>query len=71
MSANLKKRIKVNGNWHECASSTLEELVLELDYAGSTIATAKNHEFVRIKQRHETPIVEGDEIEILIPMQGG
>ena len=67
----MKTRIKVNGNWQDCTSGTLAELIIELDYAGSTIATAKNHQFIRAKERSETPLSEGDEIEILVPMQGG
>lgn len=67
----MKKRIKVNGNLQETASSTLAELINELDYTGATIATAKNHEFVRVTDRSQTQIIDGDEIEILVPMQGG
>ncbi len=67
----MKKRIKVNGNWQDISASTLAELINELDYTDSTIATARNHEFVRATERVHTQIIDGDEIEILVPMQGG
>ncbi len=63
--------IKINGNWQEVSSTTLAELLVELDYSGATIATAKNQEFVRATDRAKTQINPSDEIEILTPMQGG
>ncbi len=71
MRPDLKKRIKVNGNFQETMSDTLSGLVIELDYADTIIATAKNQEFVRYADRDSTKIADGDEIEILVPMQGG
>jgi sulfur carrier protein len=65
------KRIKINGNWHEVSSTTLEELLNELDYSDTVVATAKNQEFVRVKDRSTTKLNASDEIEILTPMQGG
>ncbi len=64
-------KIKVNGEPMQVAARTLAELLIELGRDGATIATARNHDFVRANQRGSTPLHEADEIEILAPMQGG
>lgn len=52
-------------------AETLAALLAELDYEDAVVATARNRDFVRRKDRAETKIAEGDEIEILVPKQGG
>ena len=46
-------------------------MLAELGYANAAIATAINGEFVAAAARAQTPIAEGDRIEVLAPMQGG
>ena len=64
-------RINVNGSPREVEAATLAALLAELDYAGATVATAVNQSFVRAVDRQETPLHEGDAVEILTPRQGG
>jgi sulfur carrier protein len=52
-------------------ADTLAALLAELEYEDAVVATARNRDFVRRKDRAQTTITEGDEIEILVPKQGG
>jgi sulfur carrier protein len=63
--------ISVNGKSCEVQADTLAALVTELEYEDAVVATARNRDFVRRKDRAQTAIAEGDEIEILVPKQGG
>ncbi len=63
--------IRVNGEPCRVASRDLAALLDELGYGDATVATALNRTFVRKKDRAETKLVEGDEVEILTPRQGG
>ncbi|MFO1167309.1 MAG: sulfur carrier protein ThiS [Rhodoblastus sp.] len=63
--------IRVNGVECEVKASDLDALLAELDYVGQTVATAVNQTFVRKKDRAETKLSDGDEVEILTPRQGG
>ena len=63
--------IRVNGIDCDVTASDLDALLVELDYADQTVATALNQTFVRKKDRAETKLAEGDEVEILTPRQGG
>jgi sulfur carrier protein len=49
----------------------MAELVIELGYEDVPVATAVNRKVVRKVERAATPLHQGDQIEILIPMQGG
>jgi len=64
-------RIEVNGEHREVAGQTLAEVLAELGWAGARIATALNGAFVSKGARAETPLKEGDRLEVLAPMQGG
>jgi sulfur carrier protein len=64
-------RLTVNGEPREIAAATLAEALLALDYADAVVATALNGDFVPKRKRAETPLVEGDRIEIVAPRQGG
>jgi sulfur carrier protein len=64
-------KITVNGKAHETAAATLAALIDELGYGDETIGTARNRAFVRAADRRQTPIKDGDEIEVLTPRQGG
>jgi sulfur carrier protein len=64
-------RIRVNGLERDVAARTLELLLAELGYEDQLVATALNRNFVRSKDRIETPLREGDAVEIVAPKQGG
>lgn len=50
---------------------TLAAMLLICGYAGATVATAVNGEFVPVPARAQTRLQDGDRIEVLAPMQGG
>jgi sulfur carrier protein len=64
-------RILVNGAWRETAGAELATVLAELGYGDAVVATAINGEFVAAPVRAQTPVAEGDRIEVLAPMQGG
>jgi sulfur carrier protein len=64
-------RISVNGEGREVAAATLGRLLDELGYADQPVATALNQQFVRAADRSETPLCDGDAVEIVSPRQGG
>ncbi|HUB63815.1 MAG TPA: sulfur carrier protein ThiS [Methylocella sp.] len=63
--------IHVNGKALDVAAATLAALLAELDYEDAAVATALNQMFVRRRDRGDTPLKEGDAVEILTPRQGG
>ncbi|MER9331304.1 sulfur carrier protein ThiS [Mesorhizobium sp. M0488] len=64
-------KLMVNGEAHEVAATTLAELLAALDYEGDWLATAVNSDLVHKANRAEFQLNDGDQIEILSPMQGG
>jgi sulfur carrier protein len=64
-------KILVNGAWRETTATDLAGALAELGYAASLVATAVNGEFVPSGARQGRPLVEGDRLEVLAPMQGG
>jgi sulfur carrier protein len=64
-------KILVNGAWHELRAAQLAAALEELGYANRTVSTAVNGEFVAAAARTMTPLVAGDRVEVLAPMQGG
>lgn len=64
-------KLQVNGKALEITSTTLADLLRELDYEGVTVATALNQAFVRKAERGGTVLKDGDAVEILVPRQGG
>jgi sulfur carrier protein len=63
--------ISLNGKPCDVRADTLAALLAELEYEDAVVATARNRDFVRRKDRAQTTLVQGDEIEILVPKQGG
>jgi sulfur carrier protein len=63
--------ISVNGKPCDVRADTLAALLAELEYEEAVVATARNRDFVRRKDRAQTALAEGDEVEILVPKQGG
>ena len=64
-------RVIINGEAREIASTRVDALLGELDYAGSHLAVAVNHKVVPRQSWTEVSIRSGDRIEILTPRQGG
>ena len=64
-------RLVVNGEPRQIAAANLAEALAALDYEDAVVATALNGAFVPKRLRAETPLVEGDRIEIVAPRQGG
>ncbi|RCS24770.1 sulfur carrier protein ThiS [Phyllobacterium salinisoli] len=64
-------KIILNGNPHETDAATLDAVLGELDLADAVVATAVNGAFVSAAERGETALRDGDQVEILAPMQGG
>lgn len=63
--------LQVNGEYKQCQSNTLSDVLLELGYTSTAIATALNGNFIAQTKRKQTSINSGDKLEILAPMQGG
>jgi sulfur carrier protein len=63
--------VTVNGEPREIAVGNLAEALVALDYEDAVVATALNGAFVPKRKRAETPLSEGDRIEIVAPRQGG
>ncbi|UYN95264.1 MAG: sulfur carrier protein ThiS [Enhydrobacter sp.] len=64
-------RIFVNGDRHEVDSETLALALVALGYGGKKIATAVNGRFVPQAARQGVRLAEGDQVEVVAPMQGG
>ncbi len=64
-------RIMINGTAQEATDTSLASLLERLGYSGACLATAVNGAFAPASTRSETMIQDGDEIEIVGPMQGG
>ena len=64
-------RLIVNGVERDVPAQTLAAALQGLDYADAVVATALNGEFVPARLRAETPLAEGDRLEIVAPRQGG
>lgn len=64
-------KITVNAQAHEVAGPSLAAALRELGYDSPAIATALNGAFVARDARADTPLSEGDRLEVLAPMQGG
>lgn len=61
----------VNGERRETKATHVEALLGELDYQGNHLAVAVNYDVVPRARWAETPLNDGDAIEILTPRQGG
>lgn len=55
----------------DAASPTLAAMLRACGYAGATVATAVNGEFVPACERDAIRLQDGDRVEVLAPMQGG
>lgn len=64
-------QIKLNGEEKTVSAQTIAELLRALDAPESGVAVARNGKVVRRAEHGSTPIVAGDEIEIIRAVQGG
>lgn len=64
-------KIRVNGAWREPDARDLATLLEELGLREAVVSTALNGEFVAAARRAGTALGEGDQVEVLAPMQGG
>jgi len=64
-------KIEVNGEPREVTGATVAAALDDLGWAGARVATALNGTFVPKTARADTPLSEGDRLEVLAPMQGG
>ena len=64
-------RVTVNGEAREIASTRVDALLGELDYEGTHFAIAVNYDVLPRSRWAQTPLKNGDEIEIITPRQGG
>jgi sulfur carrier protein len=61
----------VNGERKDVAAGTLTALLGEMEYDGKHMAIAVNYQVVPRARWAETPLNNGDQIEIITPRQGG
>ena len=61
----------VNGVERDIAAADVAAALVELEFDGAVVATALNGEFVPRRKRADTPLTDGDRLEILAPRQGG
>ena len=64
-------RVTVNGEQREINALRVDALLSELEYEGTHFAIALNFDVLPKSRWAETPINNGDEIEIITPRQGG
>ncbi len=64
-------RVIVNGEHREIAASHVDALLSELEYEGTHFAIALNFDVVPRSSWAQTPLKNGDEIEIITPRQVG
>ncbi|WP_310620077.1 sulfur carrier protein ThiS [Flexibacterium corallicola] len=64
-------KIIVNGESRKATGNTLADILVEMGFTGPAIATALNGYLVPRENYQHTVIEEGDQLEVLAPMQGG
>lgn len=66
-----RRTVVVNGRETETAAATLAELLAELGFSDTQVATAVNGDFIARLKRGTWSLSPGDSIEIVSPRQGG
>jgi sulfur carrier protein len=64
-------RVIINGEAREISSKSVDALLDELEYEGTHFAIALNYDVLPKSRWAQTPLKNGDEIEIITPRQGG
>jgi sulfur carrier protein len=67
----MQLRVFVNGELTETNAITLAELLTQLGFAESSVATAINGDFVPRAARVAVRLASDDKVEIVSPRQGG
>jgi sulfur carrier protein len=63
--------ITINGEPMRLNAATVAAALEKLGYGDAAVATALNGDIVLRQHREETPLREGDALEIVAPMAGG
>ena len=63
--------IRFNGSNRQFAATTVAELIHELGDYTACSAIAINKQFIPRANYATTPLQSGDELELVVPMQGG
>ncbi len=71
MSAIIERNILINGTSKLITSSTIAQLVDEFQLASDSLVIEHNHTIVRQENWQETPLSEGDTVEMLHFVGGG
>ncbi|WP_346840183.1 sulfur carrier protein ThiS [Microbulbifer sp. SAOS-129_SWC] len=65
-------QITVNGETHSLsAADSLANLLQQLGYGGEAFAVAVNGDFVARAEYAQTPIGDGDRVDVVAPVVGG
>lgn len=64
-------KLTINGEPRRLTATTVAEALAAAGLADARVATALNGTFVPAAARAETPLSDGDALEIVAPMQGG
>lgn len=64
-------RIVCNGEVRETPQCTLTAAMTMFGFGDALVATALNGEFVPVGSRANIQLKDGDQLEVLAPMQGG
>jgi sulfur carrier protein len=64
-------KIIINGKNTEVQATALDQLLVELGYGDSRVATAVNGAFVAQGHRADCTLSEADRLEVVTPRQGG
>jgi sulfur carrier protein len=64
-------QVIVNNEPREIQGRTLADLLEELGFGGTVVATAVNGQFAPAATRTARELAQGDRVEVLAPMQGG
>ena len=67
----MTRRIVLNGTETEIRAERLDGALDELGYASAIVATALNGTFIPRASRAETVLSDGDQLEVVAPLQGG
>ena len=65
------RAVRVNGEMRVTTAATLAELLTQLGYVESAVATSVNEQFVPRQVRSHTQLQNEDRVEIVAPRQGG
>jgi len=63
--------ITLNGETYKTRAGTVAELVRELGYAEQAVAVERNEQIVPKKTHGDTPLADGDRIELVTLVGGG